>query len=75
VEIAAVLLVAAGVAAVWLWTRSQRERRAEAHLRQICRGNQDQADRLIAGEIARTPGISRIEAAARAVARYERDNR
>jgi hypothetical protein len=55
--------------------RSAPGRDAEARLRRICHGNQEQAERLIAGEIARAPGLSRVEAAARAVARYERDNR
>jgi hypothetical protein len=75
VEIVAVLLVAAIAVAVWFWMRSTPGRDAEARLRRICHGNQEQAERLIAGEIARAPGLSRAEAAARAVARYERDNR
>jgi hypothetical protein len=74
-ETAAVILVAAIAATVWFWMRSAPGRDAEARLRRICHGNQEQAERLIAGEIARAPGLSRVEAAARAVARYERDNR
>ena len=35
----------------------------------------NQMERLIDGEIARSPGISRAEAANRAVWRYRRDNR
>jgi hypothetical protein len=65
-----------GVAA-WLWLRrrSGMSRQAEAHLRRICFGNDGQLERLIEGEMTRSPGISRAEAASRAVRRYQRDNR
>jgi hypothetical protein len=68
------LLLVAGVV-VWLWLRAQSSRGAEAQLLRICRGSHEQVERLIAGELARAPDISRVEAAARAVARYQRDNR
>lgn len=62
---------------VWLWFRpwGGAARGEEAQLRRICFGDAAQAERLIEGEIARAPGISRAEAVARAVRRYQRDNR
>ena len=65
------------VIAVWWWLRrrSGTSRQAEAHLRRVCLGNDDQVERLIHGEMTRSPGISRAEAASRAVRRYQRDNR
>lgn len=69
-----VAVVAAIVLIVWL-RRGQSSRRPEAVLLRICHGSQEQAERLIDGEMERTPGIPRAEAAARAVARYQRDNR
>jgi hypothetical protein len=65
-----------GVAA-WLWLRrgSGISGRAETQLRGICMGNHGQVERLINGEMTRSPGISRAEAASRAVQRYQRDNR
>jgi hypothetical protein len=64
------------VVATWYWfsTRGP-SRNPESQLHRICHGNQTQAERLIQGEIARAPGISRAEAARRAVERYRRDNR
>ena len=61
----------------WLWLRrgSDSTRQAERQLRRICFGNNDQVERLINFEMTRTPGISRAEAASRAVDRYRRDNR
>ena len=61
----------------WLWPRRGRgaTRGAESQLRRICFGNADQVERLITLEMTRTPGISRAEAASRAVLRYQRDNR
>jgi hypothetical protein len=68
-----VVIVAAVV--VWRWVRQGGGgRSAEARLRQVCLGDEAQAARLIDAELARTPGLSRSEATARAVARYERDN-
>jgi hypothetical protein len=49
--------------------------RPESRLLRICQGNEAQAERLLAAELARAPGISRSEAASRAVQRYQRDNR
>jgi len=67
------VIVAAVV--VWRWVRQGGSARsAETRLRQICLGDEAQAARLLDAELSRTPGLSRAEAAARAVARYERDN-
>ena len=61
----------------WLWPRRGRgaTRGAESPLRRICFGNENQVERLINFEMTRTPGISRAEAASRALLRYQRDNR
>ena len=71
----AILIVAA--LGVWLWLRRDggASRGAETRLRSICLGDDRQVERLISGETARAPGISRAEAASRAVDRYRRDNR
>jgi len=63
--------------AVWRWLRRGHgtARQAESQLRRICLGNDGQVERLIQGEMTRSPGISRAEAASRAVERYLRDNR
>jgi hypothetical protein len=66
-------LVLLGVFA-WLF-RGQGARQAERQLRRICFGDSDQVERLINFEMTRAPGISRAEAASRAVDRYRRDNR
>lgn len=63
------------VLGVWLWLRRGAAQRAERHLRRICFGDDDQVERLINLEMTRAPGISRAEAASRAVHRYQRDNR
>ena len=72
--IAILVLVVLGV---WLWLRrgGGARRNAERQLRRICFGNDAQVERLIDFEMTRTPGISRAEAASRAVDRYRRDNR
>jgi hypothetical protein len=72
--IAILVLVVLGV---WLWLRrgGGATRHAERQLRRICFGNDAQVERLIDFEMTRTPGISRAEAASRAVDRYRRDNR
>ena len=73
-SVAIIVLLAA--AAIWYWFRTQGPSRdPESQLYRICHGNESQAERLIEGEIARAPGISRAEAARRAVERYRRDNR
>ena len=73
----AVLVMVALVVGIFLWvlSRSSGGQNAEATLLRICRGNQEQADRLITGEMSRAPGITRQEAARRAAERYQRDNR
>jgi hypothetical protein len=69
----AILLIVLGA---WLWLRRGGARHnAERQLRRICFGNDAQVARLIDFEMTRTPGISRAEAASRAVGRYQRDNR
>ena len=60
---------------VWLWLRGRTKRQPERQLRRICFGDNDQMERLINFEMTRAPGISRAEAASRAVRRYQRDNR
>ena len=72
------LIVLAAVALiVWVWRRaaSGPSRSAQAQLHGICLGNAAQAERLIAAEMTRAPGITREEAARRAIDRYRRDNR
>lgn len=73
----AVVILGVIVLGAWLWRRrrSGASRQAETQLRRICLGNDGQVDRLINHEMTRTPGISRAEAASRAVRRYQRDNR
>ena len=72
-----VLVVLAVIIGAWFWFRHRggSSRRAEAQLDRICLGNQDQVDRLISAEMTRAPGITRAEAIARAIERYQRDNR
>jgi hypothetical protein len=76
-EGAAIAVLALAAAGVWLWWRRSGEssRQAEMRLRRICLGDERQAERLIENEMVRSPGIPRAEAAARAVQRYQRDNR
>ena len=73
----AITILGVIVVAAWLWLRrtSGRSRQAETQLRRICLGDDGQVERLVNGEMTRSPGISRAEAASRAVQRYERDNR
>jgi hypothetical protein len=69
-----ILLFAAG--AIWLWFSHRGSRHAaEKELRRICLGNTQQVERLIDSELTRAPGMSRAQAARRAVDRYRRDNR
>jgi hypothetical protein len=70
------ILLAAVAGAIWLWVAHRRRRfAAEKELRRICLGDERQAERLLASEMTRAPGVSRAEAARRAVERYRRDNR
>jgi hypothetical protein len=70
-----ILLVGAG-AALWFWRARRASKYAsEQELRRICLGDTRQAERLLESESARVPGLSRAEAARRAVERYRRDNR
>ena len=73
----AVAILGVVVLGAWWWRRHGRgvSRQAETQLRRICFGDDGQAERLISGEMTRSPGISRAEAARRAVLRYQRDNR
>jgi len=72
----AIAVLSVVVLGAWLWVRrrSGASRQAETQLRRICLGNNPQVERLINAEMIRTPGISRAEAASRAVLRYQRDN-
>jgi hypothetical protein len=77
IDAASVLVLAAIAIGAWWWLRRSggTSHDAEAQLRRICFGNDEQVERLIDGEMTRAPGISRAEAAGRAVLRYRRDNR
>lgn len=69
-------LLAVGLFLVWRFLGPGRQRGSgspEAHLVRLVHGDRGTADRLIRGEQARTPGLSRSEAAARAIRRLERD--
>ncbi|MGH9350300.1 MAG: hypothetical protein ACRD26_23870 [Vicinamibacterales bacterium] len=71
----AVAILGVIVLGAWLWLRRRSgARQAETQLRRICFGDDGQVERLINVEMTRTPGISRAEAASRAVRRYRRDN-
>jgi hypothetical protein len=72
--IAILVLVVIGVC-LWLRRGGGATRNSERQLRRICFGNDAQVQRLIDFEMTRTPGLSRAEAASRAVDRYRRDNR
>ena len=76
-NLAPVAILALAVLAVWLWLRprSGGSHQAERQLRSICLGDDRKVERLINAEMIRVPGISRDEAASRAVDRYQRDNR
>jgi len=70
------IVLALVVVALIVWMRGAGAgKRPESQLLKICQGDQAQAQRLLEAEINRAPGISRGEAAARAVHRYQRDNR
>jgi hypothetical protein len=72
----ALLLLAVAIGTIWFWLdRRGRSDARERELRHICLGNEQQAKRLIDSEMSRAAGISRAEAARRAIERYRRDNR
>ena len=48
---------------------------AEKRLLAICRGDRDQMERMIAGELSRTPGLSREAIVRNVVDRYRGDQR
>lgn len=73
--VAIIVLVVVGLVIGWLWLQREGTGQWERRLRSICLGNLAQVESLIQSEMARAPGISRTEAASRAVQRYERDNR
>lgn len=66
-----------GIGLVYLSSRKPRSdpRASTGKLMRLCRGDADRADRLIALEISRSPGISRSAAASRAVQALQRDGR
>jgi len=72
---AIVVLFVVALVVGWLWLQREGSRQAEKRLRSICLGDLSQVESLIQAEMSRAPGISPTEAAARAVQRYERDNR
>jgi hypothetical protein len=75
-NVSAIAIAGVIVVAAWWWLRrGWSTRQAETQLRRVCLGNDGQVERLINGEMTRSPGISRAEAASRAVRRYQRDNR
>jgi hypothetical protein len=76
-NLTAIGILALVLPGVWLWLRprSGGSRQAERQLRRICLGDDGSVERLINAELIRAPGISRGEAASRAVDRYQRDNR
>ena len=76
-NLTAIGILALVLLGVWLWLRqsSGGSRQAERQLRRICLSDDRRVERLINAEMIRVPGISRGEAASRAVDRYQRDNR
>jgi hypothetical protein len=70
-----IALVVAALVGGWIWWTRSRSADAEAHLRRICFGDRGQVERLLDGEMRRAAGISRAEAARRALDRHRRDNR
>ena len=74
-EAVSLVVVIVVVVGAWLWMRRTASKAAETQLRRICLGDDGQVERLIGSEMTRAPGISRPEAASRAVGRYLRDNR
>jgi hypothetical protein len=68
------IALAAGAAAAVFYTWSGRAPDPEQQLDRICRGDGAQAARLIAYEQRRKPGLTRAQAALRALESYRRDN-
>ena len=72
----AIALVVVALVVGWIWWTWSQSADAEADLRRICFGDQDQIERLIDGEMRRAAGkLTRAEAARRALDRHRRDNR
>jgi hypothetical protein len=69
----AVVLVGA-VALVYWYAHKGAGYAPERRLRLLCRGDGALTERLIEHEMQRRPGISRREAAGRAIDSYRRDN-
>ena len=70
---ALVVLAAVGVC-VW-WLRGTRRPTPDERLVGLCHGDRSMAERLIAFEQKRSPGLSRTQAATRAIESRQRDNR
>ena len=54
---------------------ARRERRERALLFRMCFGDEGAVERIITGELSRTPGLSEGEACRRAIRRLRRENR
>ena len=69
-----IALIAIGIAVYWVVQRHHGEG-PERQLQRLCSGDEGQAARLMEYEMGRAPGISRKEAATRAIESWRRDNR
>lgn len=73
--VAIVVIIIAGALYWLLRVLPAQPSEKERQLLKICMNDREQAERLIRHEVERSPGISRFEAADRAVWWYERDRR
>jgi hypothetical protein len=64
--------MALGILSRW-FGRSKRASGTERSLLDRCHGDQQLMERLIAAEVARRPGISRVAASQSAIERWKRD--
>jgi len=66
-----------GIGLVYLSSRKPGSdpRASTGKLMRLCRGDAERADRLIALEVRRSPGISRSAAVSRAIQALQRDSR